>query len=478
MSPSADRRRLLTIREALGAAEAFDSAHWLLGALPVALLVVVHELAIPGATAGQILVSVIAQQLATAVVSLPLGAALHRSGATLPLLPAFAVYSAIGAARAGAGALVAMAFGHSPDVGSRLLFWLGVAWVWMPLAGAFLTQLAVRRALLGALTETETAQEDARVRAQRTGEEIRSQLLYSVSGAVFSAVREIREALGRVTGGASGLPDADAMARIGDRLSALTALVGSTVDRAAEPPTAPAPRRAEVPAPLAVALDFEWRRPVQWAGASGLALLAVALPIALHAGRPQLAVNLAVALTGASIALALGPGIAGPASRGIGPLRFVPLRYLASAAVGSLLLLALDWDHLEAFELLLIAVLPLGLFYSAALLSGAMGCAGANRALFGTIGLAEARRADSDASAREQEERAREGLRAVLHGPIQGRLAACAMAVNFHAAGAEPRDGEAVARAVLDHLALVEQDLATLGSELLPAAGVLPAGAR
>lgn len=463
MSRSAEHRRAAP-SNGLGGADAFGLAHWLLTLLPASLLVLASEVATPGTTAAQILVSAVLQHAAAGAVGLPIAHALRRRGTVLSLPAAAGVWTAIGIVRGATGAAVAAAGGVDPSTGPRLLLWVTVSVLWTPLLGHLVTQATLRRSLLRALTEAEAARDDARSRAGRTAEEVRSQLLHTISEAVFPAVREIRNSLARV---AHPVDEGGGLGRIGERLTSLTATVGGTVERLADPARPLGSRLRSAPAPVGAALHFERRRPMQWAAVSGGAVLATTIPLALQAGRGDLVPALLIAVAAGAAVLALGPGLPQRAIRQPHAMPLVPLRYLAGSAVSGLVLLALPARQLDPFPVLLAAILPLGLLLSAALFSIGVGTADANRALRGTIGLVEADRVRQEERAREREDRVRTGLRAVLHGPIQGRLAACAMAINFHAAGSVPGDAEAVARAVLGHLALVEQDLAALEDEVL-----------
>ena len=59
----------------------------------------------------------------------------------------------------------------------------------------------------------------------------------------------------------------------------------------------------------------------------------------------------------------------------------------------------------------------------------------------------------------------------LMHGPIQGRLAACVMALNFHASTAEtdPEGAERIMESVLDHLQAVSRELIALTESTGPA---------
>ena len=68
----------------------------------------------------------------------------------------------------------------------------------------------------------------------------------------------------------------------------------------------------------------------------------------------------------------------------------------------------------------------------------------------------------------EIRDRERRRLAILMHGPIQGRLAACVMALNFHMTAAPERHDRGPAQAILDsiltHLNNVSADLVALAS--------------
>ena len=68
----------------------------------------------------------------------------------------------------------------------------------------------------------------------------------------------------------------------------------------------------------------------------------------------------------------------------------------------------------------------------------------------------------------EIRERERRRLAILMHGPIQGRLAACVMALNFHTTAApDPAEADrvpAMVNSILAHLTDVSADLVALAS--------------
>lgn len=89
----------------------------------------------------------------------------------------------------------------------------------------------------------------------------------------------------------------------------------------------------------------------------------------------------------------------------------------------------------------------------------------ANREVLQSIAELESERDLLELTALENENRIRQELYDVMHGPILGRLSSCAMALNFLAAEADavPRERiTTVTTAVLDHLSQTMQDLSLL----------------
>lgn len=105
--------------------------------------------------------------------------------------------------------------------------------------------------------------------------------------------------------------------------------------------------------------------------------------------------------------------------------------------------------------------IPASLLASSIVISAAVGLSFANLDVVPEEARLIEELADLRALAAAREEATREQFTALMHGPVLGRLSACVMALNFHAAGgggtAETR--AQVAAQVIAHLDLVAADL-------------------
>jgi hypothetical protein len=140
------------------------------------------------------------------------------------------------------------------------------------------------------------------------------------------------------------------------------------------------------------------------------------------------------------------------------------LRYVAAGVAGSAVFAVLAWPHRDPFTTLLIAVLPIGVVFAASVVSTTAGVREANHDLSAAIRELNDRAREHEEAGRAAERELRNRLRDLLHGPVQGRLAACAMALNFSAAGEPADDGvrESLIAAVTSHLDAVASDLREL----------------
>ena len=258
---------------------------------------------------------------------------------------------------------------------------------------------------------------------------------------------------------------------LGARVASVSRQAGRVVSSMTQPimtqPVAGKPRRVpQLGAPVNLAHLVERRRPWLWSSLAIAAFAAVLAPICFRHGGWLLVGEFVAVMVLATFVLALGPGVA---QRG---LRHLPgqaarafARYSVAGFSGALLFAALRWGHWDSFTISVTLVLPYGIAFSATVVSGAVGLVAANRRALRSLDAIEAERAELEATARDQESSIRDQLAELLHGPVLGRLSACAMALNFHAAelGTAPRERtEQVTSAVLKHLDAAATDLNTL----------------
>jgi hypothetical protein len=118
----------------------------------------------------------------------------------------------------------------------------------------------------------------------------------------------------------------------------------------------------------------------------------------------------------------------------------------------------------------LVFVFPFATVLTSSLIAATVGLSGANQSLTSTITDLDNERHDLEIITQVTEDRVRKDLATLMHGPVQGRLSACVMALNFHAAELEQGNPDLVAsvtRAVLEHLEAASSDLDSLGITVL-----------
>lgn len=455
--------QVLGVREALGGRWAANFRGWLILLPPTAALVFVQEASTRFSSPEIVLLSVLSQHVAAGVLVLLLAGMLRKWHAVLPLWACFSIWGAAAVGRGIAGGLVAGNFSTSdPDFAFRIISWLAISSVWMPLLVYLLAQLDYRRTLLRGLGASIHRRDEARLRAARSSEEIREELITAVVTTVGPVVDDIRLSLRAATGKISE----QQLRAISDRLKEVSAETARTIERLSLPPDPTpeiVPRRSP---PFAAVLDFERSR-LRSSLVTGLALLALFVPVSLGLAQAPVSLAAVTALCGTAAALAIGQLL--PRTRGRTgmqqDLRLTVARYAFAALTGSVILVAFAVDTASSFGGLLAALLPFSLLFSSATVWSAVGVSGANLASIDALeSIDEETRRWAEAAA-EDENTIRGQLSVLMHGPIQGRLAACAMALNFHAAEAGTADSDKtqlVTNAVLDHLDAASGDLDSL----------------
>jgi hypothetical protein len=455
--------RAIGAREALGGPWAFNLTGWLVLFFPCTILVVLQESATPYPHIGFVMVSAAAQHLAAGVVSLSAAIPLRRNGRLLPVWSSFTIWSGIGIVRGLVGGAMASAFaGADGDFALRITVWLLVSWVWMPLFAYTAAQGQHRRALLNALDDAVDRRDSARRMRERSGDDIRAQLVAAIQTAVTRVIEDIQFGLSATQASL----DADQLRLLGDRLASVTRQVGSVVGHLTKP-TAETPRLgARTGAPLISAFTFERRKPWLSSALSAAALIAVLAPLCMNVKGGPFLFDFGLAMIAATLMLVLGSRIVPSGlDRFYRQVAWLVTRYGAAGLCGAVVLTVLRWDDLDWFTTLCILMLPGAIAFAAMIVSGAVGLAAANRRAVRSFSAIELERTEMELAAAREENVIRDQLAQVMHGPILGRLAACAMALNFHAAevGSVPAERtEHVVRSVAEHLDAATADLDSL----------------
>lgn len=455
--------RAIEVREALGGPWAFNLTGWLILFFPSTVLVIVQESATGYPHFGLVTLSAAVQHLVAGAISLPLATLLRRGGNPLPVWFSVAIWSGIGVARGLVGGAMASVFaGADAGFALRIAAWLVVSWVWMPLFSYTAAQGQHRRALLGALDGAVQRRDAARVLRQRTGEDIREQLITTIQTAVTRTIDDIQSGLAQ----SQARLDADHFRLLGERLASVSRQVGSVVGQLAEPAATEALLPPKTGAPLISAFTFQRRKPFLSSSLSVAALIAVLVPVCIEIKGMAFLTDVALAMVAAMLTLVLGSRIVPSGlERLYRQIAWVVARYGPAGLIGGLVLAVLRWDDLDLTTTLFILMLPGAISFSAVVVSGAVGLAAANRQVIRSFNRIRLEREADEAEAAIEENIIREQLSQVMHGPVLGRLAACAMALNFHAAevDASPTERtEQVVMAVAEHLDAAAADLESL----------------
>ncbi len=453
----------MTIREALGGPWA---AHWVVfvGLLPPStLLVLVREIVTPFPEWWWPLVSALAQHAVAGVVIIAGTAIARRRHALIPAATIIAIW-ALGAGLRGivAGVIAEQVAGVNPEFLTRTAVWTIVSIVWVPALVYAIAQFERRRLIVGALdiAQVEVARE--RPLAAETGAEVQQELRRAIAGSLSPALRDLQASL---EASRSSLRPAS-VAELSKRLSQLHDDTANLLDATLTPEPPASPARAT----LRRTLDVPPRRP--WLTASLVAMSTIVL-IVFDAWRvfgPLAALEVVISTIAASLLIGLVPAtvaIIRPQLLTAHGQRVTGIAALQGVFVATYLMLNSGIDPITWHGLLIVPILAIGLVFS----SGTF---------LSTIVLADAN-AEADthlaellselSTMREHHERVvaheRELLSALMHGPVQGRIAACIMALNFHSTSDNDAvQTEELTDAVLQHLRAASRDLGHIAASV------------
>ncbi len=456
--------RVLSFREALGGPWSGNLTGWLVLLIPSSLLVILQESATDFPGWGPIVVLALAEHLASGVVVGVVVLLARARWRIIPLGVLFPMWIAAGAARGVVWAILVTTVGNdSALIQYRIATWVAISVLWSPLFAYTLAQLDHRRHMIGALDAARRDLAADRARMELSARERKSELMAIVQRTISPVIREIHRSLNAVSPGA----DPSALTAMGERLSVVAydaARLIAPEQALEEQSTRPSER-----APLISALDFPQNRPLLTAGLTGLILVPLVVPDTLRVHGLVAALGTLGALAVLTVTLATTlAALRWVRSRSGKPPEWVfALAFLIPGLAGSLALFVvlqgIPSDRLVA----VLVILPLGALFTGACLSAAVGLANSNQDL-----VDEVSRAVSDAIACRRtsasaDQRARKQVAELLHGPVYGRLSACAMALNFNAAALDDADspkGAEVTQTVLEYLSAASRDLDTLAS--------------
>ena len=458
---------VLSVRESLGGSWAGNFAGLAILFLPTSLLVILQEMTTNSSSLPLAIVLAVISHLAAGLVIIGSVQLLRlrwtSTGIPIPLM--VLVWIAAGAARGLVWALWHLwVLGGEPEFLYRILVWVAISAIWSPLFTYTFAQLDHRRTLLSALTAARVRRATERARADQSSRERRAELVAIVQRTIGPVIRELHRSLHAVSGGLTE----SSTAAMGSRLSSVAYDAARLVAPDREPEVAVAdllPERA----PLSAALDFQLERPVYAAFLAGVALTPLVLPDALRFYGPAFGLSLAIAILTIVVGLAVV----------LAALRRVRLRrgrvswpttllvILIPGLVGSAVLISIPEGIPVATFIPLALILPIGGLFCGANVAAAVGLASSNEDLAARVETVERETQTLTLLSEEADQRAREQLAELLHGPVYGRLSACTMALNFHAEALAKGDtsrSDYITGQVLEYLSAASRDLDALAS--------------
>ncbi|MBA8846675.1 hypothetical protein [Microcella alkalica] len=459
----------MTLREALGGPWA---THWMLwlalfpGTLSIVLL---RESATPYPQWWWPLLSGVVQHLVAGVILVGGGHLARRRRAILSIWTVAALWVLSCLVRAVVGSAIAEVVAGVPgELLFRAAAWIVMTAAWGPAIVYGFAQIGRRQSVIGELEAARRALEEATAHTAESGMQMRRQLAQTIRRTVAPVLDDLQ---GRLLTVQQSL-DRDAFLEISLRLSRLHDETADLVD-SAKPAHGPGESRSRR-ASLREAFDFPVGRP--WLLAAGVSgqTVAIVLPDGARLFGPLAATEIVIAALGGGVALAATIQV----SRRSPALRRARALHVTLAAIGAAVLVS-SWvmlhSGIDPITWQGAAILPsLGgtLIGSCATVVACLVIVRANE-----DDERELRRIRSEVDRLEEEheaavERERHRLSELMHGPVQGRIAACVMALTFFSdADAAPGALASVTDQVLDHLAAASHDLSLLAEGRPPDGG-------
>jgi hypothetical protein len=352
-----------------------------------------------------------------------------------------------------------------PAYAFRIGTWIVATIFWVPVFVYTVAQFDRRRLLLGALDAARHELETARCVSAESADDVQRRLRESVRQTLQPVLDDLQ---GSVTNSRESLSH-HRLEELSARLRSVHDEVAAVVEAAGG--GASLGSRSVERASVRRAFDVPPGRPVLAAALVTIATIALIAPDAWRVFGHLAAIEVVVATTVAGIFVGLGPAVALSTSNRVtafpGQTVTVVSLILALGAMAQIML-ASEIDPITSHGLLIAPLIALSLVIASVVFALAFALSSINEDADAL--LAETRDAIEELTVehRELQNRERRRLAILLHGPIQGRLAACVMALNFHTTGstglAEDERATAMLDSVLTHLNDVSDDLVALAS--------------
>jgi predicted DNA-binding protein YlxM (UPF0122 family) len=454
-------------RDSLGGAWTTSFTVWAVLLVPALALSVYQDF---GEPYPNILVAAVAGLLPCATVGLVFLAArlLRRHTTTIPLVFCVAFWVSVGVVHGvTAATLDTVLAGTKPHFLAQSIFWTASTLIWLPLVTYAIAQSAYRRGLLASLQREIRTDSFLRRSSLLEIADLRSLIVNAIHDNIRPVLVEIEHSLESISPALDGTRLAELGRQLSDVSEETTRIIDTTI---AARPTQPEAASLEPSAPVTAALDFDQARPFAAAVLSCVALLPLVVAVEFNEGAIDV---LGVESAGLILAVVTVLLVAGLASqrlvchlRPTARIASTLVTYAVAGVAAAVIAIVGPWQPTDAQNLALALLLPIAVPLAAATLSAAVGLGTANLGVVRQIAEVDDGIVQFENKLDNDRSDIRSQVSALTHGPLRGRLAACAMALNFHAAEigtSEPARTEYIVRSVREHLAEVLDELDSLG---------------
>ena len=449
----------MTVREALGGPWASHWFVWVVLFFPTTLVVLVREIATPFPDWWWPMASAVVQHLAAGVVIFSGALIARRRWPVLPLWFVFSLWAAAAIARGlVGGAFAHVAAGVDPEYLSRVAVWLLASTVWVPAFVYTFAQFDRRRLLMGSIESTMITLDEQRRTAHTTGAEVRAELSSAVRQSLGPALADLESSL-----------QASRSTLDSGTVAELSMRIAQVHDDAADLLESASAQRSpiELRASVLRASEVEPRHPWANAGLVAFATLSLVLPDVARVFGGAAVIEVVIATLSAAAVLGAipwwwsrRPGLRDAGSR---PQRATVAATVIALGVATYVMLNSGIDDTTWHGLVILPSLAVSLVLATAIYIGAIVLADANAEAAATSARLVSDLARERREHDELVEFERQRLADLMHGPVQGRLAACVMALNFHATGDhDAEQARFLTDSVLEHLRAVSRDLLTI----------------
>jgi hypothetical protein len=297
--------------------------------------------------------------------------------------------------------------------------------------------------------------------------DLRSLIVNAIHDNIRPVLVEIEKSLETLSPALDGARFAELGAQLSDVSEETTRIIETTIGTQ---PSNPETIRLEPSEPVAAALDFDHTRPLLAAVLTSVALLPLVVAVGFDDPSVDIDGLATTALILVTVTILLAAGLA--VQRFVRDRRrrtriaLAVVTYAVAGIAASVVASLGPWQPTNEQNLALALILPIAVPLAAITLSAAVGLGNANLGVVRQIAEIDDRIAQFEKNLEGDRSDIRNQVSALTHGPLRGRLAACAMALNFHAAEigtSPPARTEFIIASVREHLAEVRDELDSLG---------------